>query len=214
MQMQAALGHIQGDHVAVLHQGQGAASCGFWRGVQHHGAVGCSAHTRIADAHHVGNAFAQDFWGQRHIADFGHAGIAFGSAVFEHQDAVFVDVQVFVIDTGVEVVAALKHHSASGVRHQGRRCGTRFDHGTTRRQVATQDRDARFFFEGFSKRLDDLGVVVLCIGNVLADGFAVGSDHLGMQEMRDFFHHRGQSACVAEVFHQILTRRLEVHQAR
>ena len=35
-----------------------------------------------------------------------------------------------------------------------------------------------------------------------------------MQEMRDFFHHRGQSACVAEVFHQILTRRLEVHQAR
>ena len=35
-----------------------------------------------------------------------------------------------------------------------------------------------------------------------------------MQEVRDFFHHRRQSACVAEVFHQVLTRRLEVDQAR
>ena len=98
--------------------------------------------------------------------------------------------------------------------HQGGRCGARFNDRTTWRQVAAQDGDTGFFFERLGKWLDNFCVVVLRIGHVLTDGFAVRGHHFGVQEMRNFFHHRWQSTCVAEVFHQVLTGRLEIDQAR
>ena len=69
-------GDVELDHVAVAHQRQRPAGGRFGRDVQHDGAVGGAAHARVGDAHHVGDALAQQLRRQRHVADLGHAGIA------------------------------------------------------------------------------------------------------------------------------------------
>jgi hypothetical protein len=147
VQVQPAAGHVQRDQVTVLHQRQRAAGGGLGRGVQHHGAVGGAAHARVADADHVGDALLQHLGRQRHVADLGHAGVALGAAVLQHQDAGLVDVEVVVVDAGVEVGAVLEHHRAPGVLHQ-RGCGRAgLDDRAARRQVAAQDGDAGLFLE-------------------------------------------------------------------
>jgi hypothetical protein len=135
-----------------LHQRQRAAGGGLGRGVQHHGAVGGAAHARVADAHHVGDALAQHLGRQRHVAHLGHAGVALGAAVLQHQDAGLVDVQVLVVDAGVEVVAVLEHHRAAGVLHQRRRGRAGLDDRAARRQVAAQHGDAGLVLEGLGQR--------------------------------------------------------------
>ena len=181
VQVQAALGHVELDQVAVLHQRERPAGRGLGRGVQHHGAVGGAAHARVADAHHVGDALLQHLGRQRHVADLGHAGVALGPAVLQHQDAVLVDVEVGVVDARVEVVAVLEHHRAAVVHHQRRRRGARLDHRAARRQVAAQHADAGVRLERLRHRLDDARVEVLRVGDVLAHGLAAGGDVVEVQ---------------------------------
>src|SRR5436309_1660016 len=82
------------DLVSVLHQRERAAGGGLGTDVQDHGAVRSAAHARIGDAHHVGDALLQELGRQRHVADFGHAGIALRPAVLQHHDALLGDVEI------------------------------------------------------------------------------------------------------------------------
>ena len=99
--MQAAFRDVEFDHIPVLNQRQCAAGSGFRGGVQDDGAVGRAAHPRIRNADHIGDALLQHLRRQRHIADFGHAGIALGTAVFEDHDTGRVDIQIRVFDAYV-----------------------------------------------------------------------------------------------------------------
>ena len=204
MQVQAALGHVELDHVAVVHQRQGATGSRFRCGVQDHGAVGGAAHAGVADAHHVSNAFTQYLGRQRHVADFGHAGVALGAAVLEHHHAVLVDVQGLVVNAGVKVFDGFKHHSATGVHHECRRGGAGLDDRATWRQVAAQHSDTGFFFEGRRQRLDHIGIEVLSVSDVGGHRLAVGGDEVQMQVLGNFLHDHRQAAGVAEIFHQVL----------
>jgi hypothetical protein len=73
----------------------------------------------------------------------------------------------------MKIIAVLKHHRATGVGHQRRRRRAGFDDRTPWRQIATQDGNTGLLFERLVKRLDDFGVVVLRVRDVLAHGLAV-----------------------------------------
>jgi uncharacterized protein YfaT (DUF1175 family) len=123
--------------------------------VQHHGAVGGAAHAGVADAHHVGDALAQHLGRQRHVADLGHAGVALGAAVLQHQDAGLVDVQASSSMRAWKSSLFLEHHRAAGVLHQRRRGRAGLDHRAARRQVAAQHAMPALSLNGLSSGLDD-----------------------------------------------------------
>ena len=151
---------------------------------------------------------------QRHVADLGHAGVALGAAVLQHQHAGFIDIEGLVVDAGVEVFDVLEHHRAAGVLHQRRRGGARLDDGAARREVALQHRDAGLVLERRGHALDHVGIPVLRVADVLGHGLAVGGDGAAVQQRQDLLHHHRQATGVAEVFHQVLAARLQIHQAR
>src|ERR1700730_3723749 len=118
VEMEAALLDVEFDHVAVAHQRQGSARGGLGRDVQHHGAVSRAAHARVGNAHDVGNAFLQQLLRNRHVADFGEAGIALGPGPFEHHHRRLVDGEVGRVEALLEMLDALEHHGAALVPHQ------------------------------------------------------------------------------------------------
>ena len=113
----------------------------------------------------------------------------------------------------MEIVAVFKHHGATCVHHQcwGGRAG--LDDRAAWRQVASQDSDAGFFFERRIQGLDHTGVIVHGRRVVLAHGFAAHGDDVGVQQVLDFFHDHRQASGIAEVFHEVLARRLHVQNA-
>ena len=86
--------------------------------MEHDRAVGRAAHARIGDAHHVGDALAQNLRRQGHVPDFRHPGISARAAVLKHHDAVFVDVERFVVDAGVEIFDRLENNGTSAMLQQ------------------------------------------------------------------------------------------------
>ena len=125
----------------------------------------------------------------------------------------FVDVQVFVVDTLVQVVGVLEHYRAAGVHQQLRRGRAGFDDGATRSQVAAQHTDTGFFLERIGQRQDHLRVVVFGVFDVVPHTLAGGRDDVLVQVFGNLFHHHRQTTRVTKVFHQVLARGLQVHQA-
>ena len=72
--------------------------------VQHDRAVGGAAHPPVADAHHVAHALREQLRRQRQVRDLGHARVALRPAAAQHQHRVGVDVEVGVVDAGVQVL--------------------------------------------------------------------------------------------------------------
>ena len=55
---------------------------------------------------------------QRQVGDLGHAGVAARAAAAEHQHGVGVDVQVGVVDAGVQVLDRVEDHGPPAVLQQ------------------------------------------------------------------------------------------------
>jgi hypothetical protein len=97
-QIDAALGDIEPDHVAVLHQRQRTADGGFRRDMQHDGAKCSPAHSCIRYPHHVLDASARQLLRDRQIACFRHARRPLGAGIAQHQYVVGVDVEIGIVD--------------------------------------------------------------------------------------------------------------------
>ena len=69
-------GHIEFDHVAILHEGEWTADERFRRDVQHARAIRRAAHAAVGDAHHVAHAEGEDLFRNRQHAPFRHTGAA------------------------------------------------------------------------------------------------------------------------------------------
>ena len=81
-QLQHTISSRHADTVARFNQGQRAACLGFGRNMQNHRAIGRTGHPGIGDADHVAHTLFHQRRRDRHIANFGHTGIAFGAAAF------------------------------------------------------------------------------------------------------------------------------------
>ena len=78
----------------------------------------------------------------------------------------------------------VEHDGAAAVHHQRRRRRARLDDRAARREVAAQHGDAGLGLERRVERLDDVGVEVLRVGDVLADRLAVGGDRVEVEQVR------------------------------
>jgi hypothetical protein len=141
--------------------------------VENHAAVGGAAHARVRDAHHVGDALLENLGRQRHVAHFGHAGVALRPAVLEHHDRALVHLQVRVVDALVEVLDVLEYHRAAAVAHELRARRRGLDDRAVGAQVAAQHRDTGVLFEGFVERRNHVTVPAGGVFDVLPLGFAV-----------------------------------------
>src|ERR1700674_1939081 len=113
--MQAPRRHVKLDEIAVFYERQRPTSSGFRRRVQYDGTISLSAHPRIRDAYHIGDTLAQQLGRQRHVANFRHAWITLGAAVLQHHYAIFVDIELRVVDAGMKVIDVFEHYGATAV---------------------------------------------------------------------------------------------------
>ena len=182
--------------------------------MQDHRAKGGAAHPSIGDADHVSDALLQHLAGEPEVADLRHARVALRPAALKDEHAVFVDVQVGVVDPRVIVLDGLKHHGPATVGHQFRRCRVRFDDRPAGAQVATQHRNARVRKHRVCGGFDDVRVCRFCRVRVCVGGeglaghrWRVTVDHVGQVG-----EHRREPAGVEEVLHEVIARWLQVHE--
>ena len=208
IEMNGAIGHVDGNHVAIADGCQRTAHRCLGGGVQDHRAIGGARHAGVGNAHHILYALAQHLWRQAHVAHFGHAGIALGAAVFEHHDAGLVDIERLVVDLCLVVVDVLEHHGAAGMNHQVRAGGRRFEHTAIGRKIALQNRDATMAGESLVDRPDHVLVPVAGAGDFLAHGAPGNGQRIAMElfSVEQGFEHYGQATSVEEFFHQIFAR--------
>ena len=90
--------------------------------MQNDRAVGGSAHPGVGDANHIFHAALEKFRGELHVSDFGHAGIAFRTRILEHQHAVFINVEMRIIDALLIVLDRFEHDRAATMIHELGRC--------------------------------------------------------------------------------------------
>ncbi len=178
--------------------------------MQNRRAISGATHARIGNAHHIGDALFEHLGWQGHVADFRHAGVTARATVLQHHDAVFIDVQVRIINLGVELFNRFKHHGGPTVLQQMLGRGRRFDHGAVGGQIATDHRNASCRHERIVDSFDHVAVVARGVGHVFTDGFSVYCERISVQHRQNFAHHCGQAAGVAKIFHQVLARRLQV----
>ncbi len=213
VEMNFPRGHVELDHVPVLHERERSARRCFRRHMQHDGAVRRAAHARIGNAHHVRYALLQHLGRQRHVADFRHARITLRAAVLEHEHARFIDVEIVAVDARVEVFDVLEHDRPAAMLHQMRRCRRRLHHGTVRREIAVQHGDTCLGLEWVVLGANDLAVVARRGLDVLSHRPAVDGQRIEVEKRGDLAQHGRQAARVIEILHEVFARGLQVHEA-
>ncbi len=111
---------VERDDVAGAHERQRSTGGGLGGDVQHDGAVRGAAHPAVADPDHVAHALREQLLRQRHVRHLGHAGVALRAAAAQHQHRVRVDVEVGVVDAGVEVLDRVEDDGPAAVLEQVR----------------------------------------------------------------------------------------------
>src|SRR5450756_195283 len=84
-QFESATRSVEKYLIAVPYERQRTTGFGLRSNMQHHGAERGAAHARVRNTHHVPYSSFQEPARQRHVADFGHAGIALGPAALQHE---------------------------------------------------------------------------------------------------------------------------------
>src|SRR5262249_5237771 len=78
--VQTARSDIEGNHVATSDEGQRPPCASLGSDMEHDGPIRGAGHARVGHTYHVTHTFAQQLLRDRHVADFRHAWIAFGTA--------------------------------------------------------------------------------------------------------------------------------------
>src|SRR5262245_15660313 len=140
-EVEAARSGVEADDVAVLHQRQRPTRRRFRRHMQHHRAERGAAHAGVGNPHHVLDATAAQFLGDRQGAGFRHARRADRAGIAQHQNMLRRDRQGRVIDARAEVIERVEHQRRALVRGQFPGRGRQLEGGAVRRQRAGQDGD-------------------------------------------------------------------------
>ena len=210
VEVQFPVGDVEGDEVAILDEGEGAADGGFGGDVEGAGAVGGAGHAAVGEADHVAHALEDEFFRDGELAPFGHAGSADGAGVAEDEDGVRGDVEVHVFDGGFHVGVGVEDEGGAGVGAEVRGGGGVFDDGAVGAEVAAEDGGAAVGLERVGQGADDVGVVGDGGGDVFAEGFAGDGGDVGMEEVLHAVEEGGEAAGEEEFFHEVLAGGAEV----
>ena len=183
--------------------------------MQHNRTEGGAAHACIRNAHHIFDAFLCELFRYRQIARLRHAGRAFGPGVLHHQNVVFFDIELRVINALRQIFQRLKHHRAAGVLHQLGRCCRLLDDCAFRCEVAAQHGDAAAFEDRIIERAHH---VLLprgrCGLDVFAQRVASNRQRIEIQQLAYFTQNHHQAPGLFEIFHVVLAGGLQIHQHR
>ena len=117
MQMDFSFFNIQFNHVAILYQSKIAANSRFGRNMQYNRSIRGATHSSITDAYHVFDPFFKNFFWQRHITYFGHAGITNRSNIFQYHHTGFINIQVGIVYPCMIIFDTFKHYRPARVFH-------------------------------------------------------------------------------------------------
>ena len=102
----------------------------------------------------------------------------------------------------------LEDHRTTRVFEEFFRCGGGLYHSAVGGEVAAQDGKAALRHQWRVQRPDDFLVEALRTCHIAGNGLAIHGEGITMQQARSqkALHHHRQTACVVEVFHQVLAR--------
>src|SRR5690606_35180051 len=134
--------------------------------------------------------------------------------ILEDQHTVLVDIQVRIVNSCLVVVDGGEHDGLAAMLHQ-RRCSRRwFYHRAIRYEIAAQHHDAATFDEGIVALANNVGIEILDPVECFTKRLAACGHHGKVEQILDFSLHGRYAACIAELFHQILSGWHNVCQCR
>src|SRR5579862_184972 len=193
---------VELDHISVLNQRQRPAYRRFGRDVQDHRSVCRAAHAAVGDADYVRDAAFQQLFRDRHVADFGHAGIASRTGAFQDHHGVLVDIERRIVRPLPEVFDVFEDDRFAAMLQKPGSRGARFDHCSVGRKIASQDGDAGVFADRGLEFADHFAIPARRIGGVFAHGLAIDRRCVAMDQVAEFAHNGGDAAGVVKIFHQ------------
>lgn len=205
-----AIGDIEFDEVAILHEGEGAADRGFGRDVEDAGTVGSTGHSGIGDAEDVADSFFEEvFWDGKH-AGFGDAGRANGSGILHDENVVFGDAEGGIVDAFLNVWVVFEDNSGSFVLEESGSGGGGFDDGTFGGEVSSEDGGAALFEERLVERDNDVVVVNFRAVEAFAEGLSEDGGGVEVEEVSHSIEESGEAAGIEEVGHDVFSGGSEV----
>ena len=217
---------IDAHPVAGLDQRQSAARRGLRRSVQDRGRAGGARLPAVADAGQRVHAFLEERRRRLHVDHFRPARVADRPGAANEQNAVFVDLELRVVDAVVIILGAFEHDRPALERVRVFRVGEEtgaellIDHARLHdrvvEQIAAQDDEAGVLFEGLVDWHDDVGIVRMNPGAVFSNRLAVDGQRLLMDELalHELVDDRRNAAGPVILLAEVFAGRLHVHEQR
>ena len=193
-------GDVDGDDVAFLHQGNGAAHCCLRGNMADGSTTGGTGEPAVGNEGH-GASLSTALNGRGGIEHLPHARAALGALVADDDDVAVVDLAA--VDGLHGVLLAVKDTGGAFVYQHLRHYGRPLDHAGIRGQVALQHGDATGGAVGIFHGTDDLRVQIAGVGNVFANGLAGAGNQAGVEQAQpaDLMHDGVDAASLVQVLH-------------
>src|SRR5262249_51795716 len=159
--------------VAAPDSCQGSTDGRLGRDVKNYGAVTGATHPRVADSNHVADAALQQFGRNGNLPPFWHSRPADGSCILEHEYAVLVYVQVWIVDSCKHSFVIVEDDGFPRVfQKMGGSRRSLYD-GAVRSQISVECGQRPVRIQGVGKRTNHIGVVALGRSQVFSERSAV-----------------------------------------
>ena len=211
---EGAIGDIEFDEIAILHEGEGAADGGFGRNVEDAGSVGSAGHAGIGDAEDVADSFFEEvFWNGKH-AGFGDAGGANWAGILHDENVFRSDTEGGIVDAFLDVGVVFEDDGGSFVLQEfgsGRRG---FDDGTVGGEVSPKNGGAALLGDRIVEGADDFVVVDFGAVKAFAEGLTEDGGGVEVEEVTNAVEESGEATDIEEVGHDVFAGWSEVGEDR
>src|SRR6185437_439893 len=212
--VKSSIRDIECDGITSLNERERPADIAFRRDVEHAGSVRGAAHACIRDTDHVSHAALQELLRDRKHSPFGHAGTALRACVLQDENGVLINIQIFAIDTRLEILIVRKDDGRAGVLPESSICRNSLDDRSVRSEGTVQNRRSAALHQRRPAIADDLRVYGARPFEVLAKIFAVDGTTIEMEQIANLRHQCTQTSGIVEVFHQEFAGRPNVGKHR
>src|SRR5437016_4284401 len=106
------------------------------------GAVVGAAHSGVGNSDHVPHAGGEELFGNRQMAPLVHSGSTLRARIAQDENAVGIDLESGVVDSGVHFVVAIKNNCGTGMFEETRFSGGGFDDSAIGSEIASENRQA------------------------------------------------------------------------
>ena len=183
--------------------------------MQHNRPEGCATHPGIRHPDHVLYAFRRELFRNWQVAGFRHAWRPLWPSVLHHQDIVWTDIKVRVVNAVGKILLVLEYHRLTDMVHQMFRCSRLFNDRAIWRQIAAQHGDTALRVKGVVERPHHILIPWQwrCI-DLLAQSAASNGHTVEMQLWTKLAQYSDKTARLLQILHVVLAGRLKVNQHR